>query len=272
MADTNKSVSGGPFSAGAKATFVNVTTLTVTPPPTAVCTDADASVVGVQDVITLGVSTYSAGVPVWSTDPMGVTMSNSTSNGQAFSCAVVAAKAVFTETAAAIAVGQNFSVAYAKLKIVAVGTSTVTTSVVSATATALTTAAPAVPDRYQRDGRYLDHRAAECERAQAGEHDGDLRRCAQPEPGPRVDLRRLQQEHVRGHRDRRHVEQPGLRYVTAGVVGPPVLVSSGQVMFPTSVIAFAAYIRPQRTGGTPGGSVALRVRASRRCPRRSPCA
>ena len=47
-------------------------------------------------------------------------------------------------------------------------------------------------------------------------------------------------------------------YTTAGSIGAPVAVSTGQILYPTSLITFVAYIRPQRTGGlgpvTPAGS------------------
>ena len=84
------------------------------------------------------------------------------------------ARCSVTETAAAIAAGQNFSAAYAKLKSSPSSTSTVDDkSVVSATATALPRCTR-VPGRYHRDGRYLAIGQPGANAPKAGEHDGDL--------------------------------------------------------------------------------------------------
>ena len=85
---------------------------------------------------------------MWNTDPMGVDMTNSTANGQAFSCV----GSVLTETAAAIAAGQNFSTAYAKLPVVIkVGAvTTVTVGALAPSTTAFTLNA-ALPGRRHRD-------------------------------------------------------------------------------------------------------------------------
>ena len=70
-ADVNKTVSGGPFTQKSKITaVVNPTTATVTPHATAVGTDGNLAVIGVQDTITIGAATINgAGAVIRDTDP-----------------------------------------------------------------------------------------------------------------------------------------------------------------------------------------------------------
>jgi hypothetical protein len=238
--DVNKSVSGGPFPANAKITvFTSANQVTVAPAPASACTAGQ--------LITLGAATYLSGVPVWNTDPMGVDMSNSTANGQAFSCAVVAAHAVFTQTAAAIAMGQNFSASYTNLQVIATGTSTVTTVVNSATATALTTAAAACPTGVTATAGTLDIGQPGGDAPQTGNTTATLGAEINLNPSLVKTQDNCNLNTFEGFEIAGTWMNPGF-YAGGAVIGNPTLVSVGQIAYPTSLIAFAAYVRPQRTG------------------------
>ncbi len=238
--DVNKSVTGGPFGANAKITvFTNANQVTVAPAPTAACT--------APDTITIGQATYAAGVPVWSADPMGVEMSNSATNGQAFSCAVVAAHAVFTQTAAAVNMGQNFNGNYAKLQVIATGTTTVTTAVTSATATALTTAAAACPTGITAAVGTLIIGQPGLNAPQTGNTTATLSAELNLSPTLVATQDDCNKNTFEGFEIAGTWNNPGF-YFGGALIGNPVLVSTGQIAFPTSVVSFGAYIRPQRTG------------------------
>jgi hypothetical protein len=176
-----------------------------------------------------------------------VEMSNSTANGQAFSCAVVSAHAVFTQTAAAIAQGENFSASYAKLQVIGIGTTTVTTTVTSATATALTTAAAACPTGITAAVGTLIIGQPGADAPVAGNTTASL--------GAEINLNPTlvptQDDCVKNTFEGFFIAgtwmNPGF-YAGGALIGNPTLVSVGQIAYPTSLLSFAAYVRPQRTG------------------------
>jgi len=257
-ADVGKSVSGGPFKAGARIQSVSGSTATV---KLAAGAAANTAVCTAPDTLTIGAATYSPATSttvVWSSDPMAVELQNSTANGQAFSCT----GSVLTELAGAIADGQNFSTSYAGLKVVVKGASaTVATKVNSATTTALTLANPCPAGV-----------AAAVGTAAIGQPGANA-----PKPGNTMaslaaelnlnpvlvatqddcNLNTFEGFQVIGTwNNPLTAAGTAFGYATTGVIGGATLVSTGQILFPTSVVSFSAYIRPQRTAGLAGGAPA----------------
>ncbi|MDQ1462727.1 MAG: hypothetical protein QOI08_4211 [Actinomycetota bacterium] len=237
-ADLRKSVSGGPFGAGAKITaVVNATTATVTPAPTAACT--------APDTITIGAATYNASnAVIWAADPNTKQLTNSAAppagSGQAFSCSGT----TLTATAGAVAAGGGFSAAYAKLKVVVIGTTTVTTTATTGTANTLTLAAACPAGITAAAGT-----------AVIGEPGANAPRNGSAMTSLSAELN-LAPTLVATQDDCNKNTFEGFQVIGAwnnpGGYGPglapPVTVSTGQISFPTSVIAFAAFVRPQPTG------------------------
>jgi len=253
--DIGKSVSGGPFKIGSRISAVTATTATVKlaasgAPGNAACT--------APDTITIGAATYTpstAAAPAWNTDPMSVDMTNSAANGQAFSCV----GSVMTETAAAIAAGQNFSTAYAKLPVVfKVGAITTVRSVLSASTTAFTLNA-ACPAGVTATAGEVAIGKPGANAPKTGNSFASL--SAELNLNPVLvatqddcSLNTFEGFQVIGTWNNPMNSLGTLSgYTTTAVLGAPVLVSTGQVLYPTAVVSFAAYIRPQRTGGLAGG-------------------
>jgi hypothetical protein len=184
---------------------------------------------------------------------MSVDMTNSATNGQAFTC--TAGGHALVETAAASNAGQAFSAAYANLKVVIKGTTTVATSVSSATATTLTLVGTCPAG--------ITATAGEVGIGQPG--------AIAPKPGnsfaslsAELNLNPVlvatqddcNKNTFEGFQVIGTWNNPlsgagtALGYTTTAVIGAPVVVSTGQVLFPTSVVSFAAYVAPKRTGTT----------------------
>jgi hypothetical protein len=235
--DVNKSVSGGPFSSGSKITaVVNPTTATVAPAPTAACT--------APDTITIGAATYSGAAVVWAADPNTKQLTNSAAppagSGQAFSCTGT----TLTATPGAVTAGGGFSATYAKLKVVVIGTTTVTTTATTGTANTLTLAAACPAGITAAAGT-----------AVIGEPGGTAPKNGSAMTSLSAELN-LAPTLVATQDDCAKNTFEGFQVIGAwnnpGGYGPglapPVTVSTGQISFPTSVIAFAAFVRPQPTG------------------------
>jgi len=182
-------------------------------------------------------------------------MTNSVANGQAFSCT----GSVLTETAAAIAAGQNFSTAYAKLPVVIkVGAVTTVRSVLSASTTAFTLNA-ACPVGVTATAGEVAIGQPGANAPKTGNSFTSL--SAELNLNPVLvatqddcSLNTFEGFQVIGTWANPMNSTGTLNgYTTTGVLGAPVLVSTGQVLYPTAVVSFAAYMRPQRTGGLTGG-------------------
>jgi hypothetical protein len=279
-ADVGRSVTGGPFKDGSRVASVVGNTATVklaasAAPGNAACTSPAAGGLVTGDTLTIGATTYSpatSSTVVWNTDPQSVDMVNSTANGQAFSCAVVSAHAVYTETAAATAMGQAFNTSYVGLKVVPKGTAVgAATSVTSATATALTTAAATCPAGITATVGELAIGQPGANAPRAGSN-SMASLSAELNLNPALvstqddcNLNTFEGFQVIGTWNNPvNAAGTGLGYAetTAGpppvtILGAGTLVSTAQILFPTAVVSFAGYIRPQRTGGltvVPAGS------------------
>ena len=158
---------------------------------------------------------------------------------------------MFTQTAAAIAMGENFSASYTKLQVISIGdatiTGTVTTVVNSATTTALTTAATACPTG-------LSATAGTLIIGQPGANSpvpGNTTASLGAELNLSPTLVHTQDDCVKNTFEGFFISgswnNPGF-YAGGALIGNPVLVSVGQIAYPTSLLSFAAYVRPQRTG------------------------
>jgi hypothetical protein len=218
-----------------------------------------------NSVLTIGAAHYSpstSSTVVWNSDPMSVNLQNSTANGQAFSCS----GSVLTETAAAIAQGQNFSTAYAGLDVVVKGTTTVISKVSSATATTLTLSVACPAGVTATAGE-----AAIGEPGANAPANGSVMGSLDAELNLNPALVKTQDSCATGTFEGFQVvsqwDNPlafnastgaatGLGFAT-GSLASPTLVSTGETAFPTSLITFGGFVRPQRTGGstvTPAGS------------------
>jgi hypothetical protein len=258
--DNFKSVTGGPFKDGSRITAVTATTATV---KLASGVSGNSAVCTAPDTLTIGATTYAsatATAPIWNTDPQSVDLVNSTANGSAFTC--VAAGHALVESAGATADGQAFNANYVGLKVVVKGTTTVATSVTAATATTLTLAGTCPAG--------VTATAGEAAIGQPGAN--------APKPGSAMaslnaelnlnptlvatqddcNLNTFEGFGVVGSwNNPLNSTGTALGYSETGVLGAGTLVSTGQILFPTAVVSFAGYIRPQRTGGTavvPAGS------------------
>jgi hypothetical protein len=236
--DVNKSVSGGPFPAKAKITaIVSATKATVAPAPTAACT--------APDTITIGAASYNgSGAVVWAADPTSKQLTNSaappTGSGTAFSC--TASK--ITATTGAVTAGGGFSAAYAGLKVVVTGTTTVTTTATAGTANTLTLAAACPTGVTTTAGT-----AVIGEPGANAPKDGSAMASLSAELNLAPTLVATQDDCNKNTYEGFQVigewNNPG---AYAGGLAPPVTVSTGQISFPTSVISFGAFVRPQPTG------------------------
>jgi len=264
-ADAGKSVSGGPFSAGARIQAAPAPTATTVTVKLAAGAAANTVACTAPETLTIGGAVYSpttGSTVIWNSDPMGVHLQNSTANGQAFTCAgsVLTPSAVNTTPR----MGTIVASSYIKLPVVIlVGATTTVRSIISNTATAFTlnaacpagvtatvgTAAIGQPGaNAPRDGNSMASLAAAISLNPALVSTSDD--CAKNTyEGFQV---------VGTWKTPMNAAGTLVNYTTAAVVGAPVAVSTGQILFPTSVVSFAAYIRPQRTGGlapvVPAGS------------------
>jgi hypothetical protein len=149
-----------------------------------------------------------------------------------------------TATAGAVAAGGGFSAAYAKLKVVVIGTTTVTTTATTGTANTLTLAA-ACPAGI----------AAAAGTAVIGEPGGNAPKNGSAMTSLSAELN-LAPSLVATQDDCNKNTFEGFQVIGnwnnpgsyAGGLAPPVTVSTGQISFPTAVISFAAFVRPQPTG------------------------
>jgi len=253
--DIGMSVSGGPFKTGSRISAVTATTATVrlaanAAPGNAACT--------APDTLTIGAATYTpstAATPSWNTDPMSVVLQNSTANGQAFSCS----GSTLTQTAASVAAGQNFSAAYVKIKIIIIiGPVIIIVTVNAATATTLTLSAPCPAGITATAGTAaIGEPGANAPKAGNSFASLSAELNLNPALVATIDdcgLNAFEGFQVIGTwANPINATTTGTGYTTTAVLGAPVLVSTGQVLFPTAVVSFAAYMRPQRTGGLAGG-------------------
>lgn len=251
-ADIGRSVTGGPFKAGSRITAQTATTATV---QLAAAGDANTLPCTAPDYLTIGSVRYTAPTTstiLWSADPMSVNLQNSTANGQAFTCV----GSVLTETPGTIAMMGNFGADYIKLKVVVKGAAVTTASTVTAaTATTLTLSA-ACPAGV----------AATVGQAAIGQPGGGAPKADQRAMGSLGASLNLSPALVVSADDCVNGQYEGFSlqaiwnnplnatgtafgFAAGTVIGAPVLVSTGQISFPTSVLTFAAYVRPQKTGG-----------------------
>jgi hypothetical protein len=258
--DIGKSVSGGPFRLGSRITAVSGVspnkTATVSIPGGA---DTNVNPCTNPNGITIGQATYNPSntqTVVWDSDPMSVWLQNSVANGQAFSCA----GSTLTQTAAASAQTQTFNVAYIGLRVlISGGGPPVSRTVAAVTATTMALGGGACPVGVTATIGYaaIGQPGANAPKAQnaAATIGAELSLdsglvstaddCANHQfEGVEIVGRWSNPENSLG---------TGPGYTTTSVSGGPTLTSVGQILFPTSVVSFAGYIRPQRTGGLVGG-------------------
>jgi hypothetical protein len=233
-ADVNKTVSGGPFTQKAKITaVVSATKVTVAPAATAACT--------APDTITIGAATLNgSGAVVWNTDPNTKQLQNAT-GAQAFTCS----GSTLTPTAAAKTAGGGVTSAYVGLKVVVTaGANTVTTKVNSATATALTLANPCPAGVTAAVGT-----AVIGEPGANAPHPNSAVASLSAELNLNPALVSTQDDCNKNTFEGFQVvgqwNNPGSY---GGGLGAPTIVSVGQISYPTAVLSFSAYIRPQPTG------------------------
>ena len=262
VSDIGKSVTGGPFLLGSRITAV----LGVNPNKTATVSipagDPNNHVCTSPDIITIGQATYSPAntqTVVWNSDPMSVWLQNSPANGQAFSCA----GAILTETAAASAETQPFNSAYIGLRLQIKGAGRpVPRTVVGFTAATLTLGGGACPPGVTPTIGYAAIGQPGANAPRVGNSAATIGAELNLNPvlvGTADDCVNNQFEGIEivGTWNNPLITvnatttAPG--YVTTGVLGGPTLTSVGQILFPTSIVSFVGYIRPQRTGGLVGG-------------------
>ncbi len=208
------------------------------PAPAAVCT--------APDTITIGAASYNgSGAVVWAADPTSKQLTNSaappTGSGTAFSCT----GSKITATAGAVTAGGGFSAAYAGLKVVVTrvrqrsprrrttGTANTLTLAAACPAGVTTSAGTAVIGEpganAPKNGSAMASLSAELNLA----------------PTLVATQDDCNKNTFEGFQVIGEWNNPG---GYGGGLGPPVTVSAGQISFPTSVISFGAYVRPQPTG------------------------
>jgi hypothetical protein len=241
-ADVGKSVSGGPMATGAKiSAFVNANTVTVSPAPTAACAPVNA------EVITIGAVKYASGapgaLPVPNTDPNTVELANSTANGQAFTCA----GSTLTPTAGAKSAGAIPQPTAAKLKVIVRGTTTVTTTVASAVANTSWTLANPCPAGITATAGTATIGEAGANAPSNGAAFATLGAELNLNPALVATIDNCNKNTFEGFEVVGAWNNPGA-YAGGVVLGAPPIVSTSQVLFPTAVVSFAAYIRQRPTG------------------------
>jgi hypothetical protein len=230
--DVNKSVSGGPFGQTAKiSAFVNATTVTVAPAPTTACSS--------PDTVTIGAATYSAGVPVLFTPETDTRQLTNTATATGFSC-----------TGSTITASSGFGATDVGLKAVVTGSTTATGKINSVGATTAVMSVPCPAGVTAASGTAV---IGEPGGTAPKNSDAMMTLSAQLNLNPSLvstsdDCAKNTYE---GFAVVGGWHNPG-NYSTTAVIGATSApaVSVGQVLFPTSVVAFAGYVSPIRTSGT----------------------
>lgn len=259
--DIGKSVAGGPFIVGSRITAVTATTATVklaagTAGATADCT--------APDILQIGGAYYAtatAAAPSWATnDAWSFALANNATGGQGFTCSGTA----LGLTATAQALLPLLSSQYVGLKVVVAGTTTVTSTVTAATATGLTLSAACPAGISATAGKAaVGQPGANAPRV--GNTMFQLGALLNLDPSLVTTADDCNRNTTEGFAVIGSWENPmnpagsALGYTATAVLGAATqpAASVGQVYIPTAVVAFAGFIRPQRTGGltvVPAGS------------------
>ena len=260
--DIGKSVGGGPYIVGARITAVpSATTATVklaagTAGATAACT--------APDILQIGGAYYAtptAAAPSWATnDAWSFALANNSTGGQGFTCSGTA----LGLTATAQALLPLLSSQYVGLKVVVAGTTTVTSTVTAATATGLTLSAACPAGISATAGKAaVGQPGANAPRA--GNTMFKMGSLLNLDPSLVTTADDCNRNTTEGFAVIGSWENPmnpagnALGYTATAVLGAATqpAASVGQVYIPTAVVAFAGYLRPQRTGGltvVPAGS------------------
>lgn len=265
--DIGKSVAGGPFIVGSRITAVTATTATVklaagTAGATVACT--------APDVLQIGGAYYAtatAAAPSWATnDAWSFALANNATGLQGFTCSGSA----LGLTASGVGLANTQSMlpllnsSYVGLKVVVAGTTTVTSTVTAATATGLTLSAACPAGISATAGKAaVGQPGANAPRV--GNTMFQLGALLNLDPSLVTTADDCTRNTTEGFAVIGSWENPmnsagnALGYTATAVLGAATQpgASVGQVYIPTAVVAFAGFIRPQRTGGltvVPAGS------------------